>query len=259
MYPVLDLHWAAPGSTLPTHQDVAANADHSVTFWTQVAQTFAGNRAVMFDLFNEPRIWCNAGSGCPVAAGTSDQQATWAWTLYRDGGSYTYTADDSEPDRTGQTFTIAGTQQLVNAIRGTGAQNVIMIEGLGFANAMDNWVNFLPNDPLGELVAEIHTYTNSYMNVNNLSFLNGTLSSAGITGQYPVYVGEFGESICSGSGTNFATRTMNWADSHGYSYAAWGWDQGEGCDGPTLVTANDTGAPTTYGSAVKTHLQGLEQ
>jgi hypothetical protein len=258
MYPVLDLHWAAPGSILPTHQDVTANADHSITFWTQVAQTFASNQAVMFDLFNEPHIWCNAGSGCPYSSGTYTQQASWAWTMYRDGGSYTYTANDYESDRTGQTFTIAGTQQLVNAIRGTGAQNVIMIEGLGFANAMDNWVNFMPKDPLGQLVAEIHTYTNSGANVNNTSSLDGMLSNAGITGHYPVYVGEFGEQICSGTGTSFATRTMNWADSHGYSYAAWGWDQGEGCNGPSLVTANDPGTPSTYGSEVKTHLQSLE-
>jgi hypothetical protein len=48
---------------------------------------------------------------------------------------------------------------------------------------------------------------------------------------------------------------MNWADTNGYSYTAWGWDAGEGCGGPSLVTNDDTGALTTYGAIVESHLQ----
>jgi hypothetical protein len=71
-------------------------------------------------------------------------------------------------------------------------------------------------------------------------------------------VGEFGEAICSGSSNGFTLNTMDWADTYGYSYTAWGWDGGEGCGGPSLVTNNDTGATTAYGAIVEAHLRALE-
>ena len=58
MYPILDLHWTGSGSTLATQQDVAPNVEHSLPFWVDVAKTFKDSPAVVFDLFNEPRLWC---------------------------------------------------------------------------------------------------------------------------------------------------------------------------------------------------------
>ena len=57
--------------------------------------------------------------------------------------------------------------------------------------------------------------------------------------------------------TAWINNTMAWADKEGHGYIAWGWDQGEGCYGPTLVTNDDTGATSPYGAAVKAHLQSL--
>jgi len=259
MYVVLDLHWSAPGTIAPTQQDVAPNQDHSITFWQQVASDFKGAPGVAFDLFNEPRLWCNPGSGCPYAGGSYQQQADWAWTLYRDGGNYTYTAGDHIPARVGQTFKVAGTQQLVDAIRGTGADNVIFIEGLGYGNALDLWASHAPKDPAGQIAASQHQYQSSGSNVLNQSGMDSAIAGAGISGHYPMLIGEFGESICpTSSNPGFAQNVMAWADSHGYSYTAWAWDQGEGCGGPALVTNDDTGATTAYGAIVKAHLQSLE-
>ena len=54
MYVILDLHWAAPGNTCPLLQTQMADSDHSLDFWTSIAQTYKSNPAVMFELFNEP-------------------------------------------------------------------------------------------------------------------------------------------------------------------------------------------------------------
>jgi hypothetical protein len=259
MYVVLDLHWSAAGTTVPTQQDVAPDADHSIDFWRSVAADFKSSPGVSFDLFNEPRVWCNTGSGCPAANTTYPAEAAWAWGLYRDGGNYTYTSADHIPARVGQTFKVAGTQQLVDAIRAQGANNVIFVEGLGYGNALDLWGTYAPKDSAGQLAASQHQYQSSGSNVTGTAGMNATLASDGIAAHYPLLIGEFGESICpTSSNPGFAQNTMAWADSHGYSYTAWAWDQGEGCGGPSLVTSNDTGATTAYGAVVKAHLQSLE-
>jgi len=46
------------------------NTDHSPTFWTEVANTFKGNSAVLFDLFNEPYP-------------DSGEDTTAAWTCWK--------------------------------------------------------------------------------------------------------------------------------------------------------------------------------
>ncbi len=59
MVAILDLHLSAPGSTLADEQWPMADADHSITFWSQVASTFRDDPSVIFDLFNEPFIGYN--------------------------------------------------------------------------------------------------------------------------------------------------------------------------------------------------------
>lgn len=253
MYPILDLHWSAPGTLLADQQDVGPNLDHSVLFWRQVAATFAGNPAVAFDLFNEPHLWCYTAacaSYYPTAAAIS-------WACYRDGCTYGYSKNDHITGRTSGTVSIAGTQRLVNTIRATGASNVILIAGLGYANALDNWMAYRPTDPLNQIAAEIHTYSNSGINALDTGPLDDTLAKGNLSSSVPILVGEFGEWLCGSSTTGLTAATMNWADSHGYSYTAWGWDAGEGCWGPTLVSAN-SGAPSPYGAIVQAHLRCMQ-
>lgn len=249
MYPIIDLHWSGAGSHLATQQDVAPNREHSLPFWIEVARMFKGSPAVAFDLFEEPRLWCYS------AACKSDYTvaASYAWGCYRDGCTYTRTKDDYVKGQETGTIAVVGMQTLIDAIRQEGADNVILVEGLGYANSLDNWVKFKPNDPRGQLAAEIHTYANSGANVNNTTYLDASLSAAGLA-DYPLLVGEFGETICNAKTTGFAEETMDWADRHGYGYLAWGWDRGENCAGPSLVTSN-AGVPSQYGTIVRDHLR----
>jgi endoglucanase len=78
----------------------------AATDWRELAQAFAGDDDVMFELYNEP--------GLPNSAAD--------WALWADGGTVTSGA--------GSPCTAIGVQTLVNEIRALGADNVIILPGL---------------------------------------------------------------------------------------------------------------------------------
>jgi endoglucanase len=73
---------------------------------------------VVFDLFNEPY---------PEKAGNGDEAGDWQCWL--GGGTCA-----------GLGYPVAGMQSLVNAVRGTGASNVLMLGGLEWANDLTGWL-----------------------------------------------------------------------------------------------------------------------
>jgi hypothetical protein len=62
-------------------------------------------------------------------------------------------------------FAAAGMQSLVNAIRGTGATNPIMIPGLSWTNALEKWLQYKPIDTLAcpQIIASWHSYNFNYV------------------------------------------------------------------------------------------------
>ena len=120
MVAILDLHWSdgqyvGPGSGCSSANAVCQkpmpDTAQSVSFWRSVAKVFKGNHAVIFDLFNEP---------FPQAANGNNEGEAWQCWLH--GGT----------PCVGIPYPVAGMQTLVNAVRGTGASNVIMLGGLGW-------------------------------------------------------------------------------------------------------------------------------
>src|SRR5256884_9930102 len=91
------------------------NRDHTPEFWRQVAAAYKGNDRVVFDLFNEPFPDSNADT--PEA-----------WRCWRDGGTCR-----------GMSFQAAGVQEVVEAVRGTGAPNVIIVGGVQDAARLADW------------------------------------------------------------------------------------------------------------------------
>jgi aryl-phospho-beta-D-glucosidase BglC (GH1 family) len=217
LYVILDLHWATPGKILATYQWPMADADHAPTFWRSVARAFKRDHAVVFDLFNEPFIgsWPCWEHGCATHFD------------YR-GNAFTY--------RT------AGMQQLVNAVRSTGASTPLMLGGLEWAS-----------DPDHQLIVSFHTY--DYSNCKFEDCWNATIAPLAAT--TPVVTGEFGETDCDDV---FVLPYMSWADAHGVSYLGWAWDStnsGWSCPwGPSLIV-NYAGKPTGYGIGLKSHLAAL--
>ncbi len=214
---ILDLQWSGPGSQAATNGRSMADLDHSVAFWSSVANVFRQSDHVLFDLFNEPHDI--------------------SWSCWKNGCT------------TPQGWKTAGMQQLVSAVRQAGASQPIMLGGLDWANRLDRWLNFMPSDPRHQLVASFHVYSKNPC--NNISCWNRQV--APVAKRVPVVTGEIGEYDCT---SNFIDRYMPWADARGISYLAWAWIEGKGytCNsGPTLIV-NYLGTPTPYGQGYRDHL-----
>jgi hypothetical protein len=229
MYVILDLHWSAPGAILANQQWPMADADHSPAFWRSVAHAFKSDRAVIFDLFNEPFIT--------------------SWPCWKDGCATTFT------DKSGQTVTYrtAGMQQLVDAVRSIGAHNPIMLGGLNYATDESAWAAYRPTDPDNQLIVSFHTYRTTACNTQ--SCWNSTIAPLAKT--MPVVTGEFGESDCADT---YALAYMTWADANGISYLAWAWyaiGRGLSCATNYCLTIDYSGAPSPYGRGLHTHLAAL--
>jgi endoglucanase len=217
MVAVLDLHWNAPGSSLATGQQVMADADHSISFWSSVATAFRTNPAVVFDLYNEPHdiSWSCWRNGCTTSAG----------------------------------WHVAGMQQMLDAVRNAGATQPVMIGGLNWANDLSGWLANEPSDPLHQLVASAHLY--NFTGCNTSTCWNQTL--APIAASVPLVTGELGENDCS---SGFINSYMSWADSVGVSYLGWTWDTWDCRSGPSLITSY-SGSPTAFGAGLQTHMATL--
>ncbi len=234
---ILDLAFSDGLYTGPSSACSAAQAQcekpmpdkaQAIPFWKSVAQAFRGNDAVIFDLFNEPfpqaavgteaggwRCWLRGGSACPGIA-----------------------------------YQAVGMQTLVNVVRSAGANNVIMLGGIQWANDLTRWLHYEPVDPDHNLAASWHSY-----NFNACAVASCWNSQvAPVMARVPVVVGEMGESDCADA---YIGPLMRWLDARSTSYLAWAWNTDFACDaGPGLITSY-TGAPTAYGAGYRSHLRSL--
>jgi endoglucanase len=234
---ILDLHWtdgaytgtaSACASAQASCQKPMPDSAQAVPFWTSVASTFKGNNAVVFDLFNEPYP--------DIALGSE----TAGWQCLRDGGSA------CSP---GISYPVAGMQTLVNAVRSTGASNVIMVSGLTWTNDLTQWLQYKPSDPDNNIVASWHSYNFNACVTQSC----WTSQIAPVAAQVPVIAGEIGENDCSDS---YLSPLMTWLDSAGIGYLAWTWNTWGCSQGNVLITGYN-GAPTAYGAGYQAHLQSL--
>jgi endoglucanase len=237
MVAILDLHWSdglytGPASGCSSAQAICQkpmpDAAQAPKFWASVARTFKGHGAVIYDLFNEP-----FPNNAPGATEKS------AWHCWLHGGQCA-----------GIGYKVAGMQQLVTAIRATGARNVIMLGGIAFSGDLTLWHKHEPVDPDHNLAASWHSY-----NFNTCSTKScWTSQIAPVIKRVPVIVGEIGENDCA---DGYIDPLMKWLDARGASYLAWAWDADFDCAaGPGLIS-NYSGAPTAYGKGYRTHLRSL--
>jgi endoglucanase len=238
---ILDLHWTdgtytgpSAGSCTSSNQAEAfcqkpmPDSAEAIPFWTSVASTFKGNDAVIFDLFNEP-----------FASRADNNNTTEGWQCWETGSPCT-----------GISYPVAGMQQMVNAVRGAGANNVIMLGGEEYANDLTDWLQFEPTDPDHDLAASFHSY--NFNTCSNQSCW--TSQVAPVAASVPVVAGEIGENDCAGG---YITPLTTWMESDGISFLAWAWNADFACSsGPGLIT-DYTGTPTAYGAAYKSVLQAL--
>ena len=234
---IVDLHWNAPGSEraaatrgVTDPLKPMADRDHAPAFWRSVATTFEPNRAVLFDLFNEPFPGLNDA----VDPNATDE----AWRCVRDGGVCA-----------GVGFVAAGMQELVDAVRSTGARNPILVAGPQYAGVLDRWLAYRPNDPLGQLIASIHIYGPPPHNTACSTPECWSAQIEPLAREVPVVIGEMGDMDCSSGVVN---PLMDFADANGVSYLGWAWVTDDCAAEPSLISNYD-GTPTAYGVAVREH------
>ena len=253
LYVILDLHLAAPGHVCPMAQNAMADADHSVAFWSSVAAAFKGSPHVIFELFNEPFL-----DGTPALVDTTP------WPDLLNGGGTLSAVLAQTPKAPWQitvnyTWHNAGMQQLLDAVRATGATNVVLSAPLAYASALNGWLQNKPNDPAHQLGAVWHAYPGAGYPAQ-VSCIGLPGCSAGIMADavaikaagYPVVITEYGDTI-GGSTAPWASVLLPFADTNDISYLGWAWDTWSGMNANVLIT-DAAGTPTQgYGTYVKTH------
>jgi hypothetical protein len=211
LIPILDLHWSRSGDAPALVLDPMPNADHSAEFWRDVALTFKDDAGVIFEPFNEP-----------FPDGNQDTQA--AWECWRDG----CTARGWEA--TAVEYQAAGMQELVTAIRDTGATQLILAGGVEYSNALSGWREYRPTDPLDNLGAAWHIY--NFNRCNNEACWSGVPLE--LATEVPVVATEIGQDDCEG---DFISPLMSFLDQHSSGYLAWSWNVAGQC-----VAASDGNA-----------------
>jgi len=225
MYVELSLIWGAPGTTPATSQPAAPDQDHSPAFWTSVAMTFKTNPDVFFGVWGEPTV---------------------SWSCFLNGCS----------NETG--YQTAGSEELVNTIRATGATQPISVPGINYANDLSQWLTYEPADPLHALVAEAHVYGNNSCGAQSAGACL-TAEIAPVALQVPVIFGETGETYDDSECTSSNMQViLPWADAHNVGYAAWTWDTWGTC---LSLISSYNGSPNTgtpagaaYGKYIHDHL-----
>jgi endoglucanase len=204
---ILDLHWSDRGDATVNPDQQAMADENSIVFWKSVAETFKPDGRVLFELYNEPK-------NIP-------------WDVWLGGGSV-------------DGFTAVGMQQLYDAIRSTGATNLVIAGGISWAYDLSG----VPDYPIqGEgIMYATHPYDWPDKMPSDWDRAWGFL-----TQNAPVIVTEFGApNSCSPS---YSEDLIGYADAHTASWTGWAWYAGD-CKFPSLIT-DWTGTPSPPGQVVK--------
>lgn len=209
---ILDLHWACHGqasftdSTYDTVAQVGPD-EQSIGFWQDAATVFKSSPSVMFELFNEPQMQPSA------TYNGADGDTVWL-----NGGQLSYGTD---------TWQAPGEQQLYDAVRSTGATNVVIVDGPSWAQDLTPLMNTVRVDGTNVAYA-LHTYAQEGQNLavrpaslDSLVFPaidpNGNFRFAGIAT-------EFGSPAQdSATAQSYFNDTIGWLSTHGLSWTVWGW------------------------------------
>lgn len=158
------------------------------TFWKSVAKAFADNQLVLFELYNEP---------FPDSGNVKES----SWMCLQTGVCNGVAKVN---------YQAAGMNDLVAAVRGVGAANVILVSGLVWSNHLSGWLDHVPSDNLKNLGAVWHSY--DFNACNAQSCWESTI--APVAAEFPIMVTESGFSI------EYVQKLWPWLEKQGISYLA---------------------------------------
>ncbi len=189
----------------------------SVTFWQQAAAIYKSYSNVLFEVYNEPHpanptnsktsIWQCWQQGCQVADGD---------TLTNPPTILTYKG--------------VGVQSLVNAVRSTGATNLVLIAGINWGFDLSQLSQFPITDSGKNLAYDTHPYP--YSNKDTTQQWDAAFGY--LTSSVPVMSTESGEYDCANT---FMNTVLNYFDAHSMGWIGWAWIAiGPPCGYPQLIT-----------------------
>ncbi len=227
---IIDLQWTDAGGQAPGGGSGWKMPDNdSVTFWKQVAAIYGSYSNVLFELFNEPHpdAWSCWAAPCTITNDTS-------WV--------------SDCLCT-QTFTYqsVGMQVLFNAVRSTGATNLVLIAGMNWGYDLSQIATY----PItgSNVVYDTHPYP-----YNGKQPADWDSSFGVISNTYPVISAENGEYDC---GTNYMNQLLSYFDAHMIGWIGWAWvSVGSPCGYPQLITDYSGMPAASMGILIYRYLRG---
>lgn len=279
IYPVLTAQVGEPGTDQPNWYSTGngnapmPDANHYPLWWEEIASEFKSDPNVIFRLYEEPwpdfygsvsQAWACWSKGDVQYGTTGDSTLPAGWesspgaqTPPASTGSLTGCGGAGYPeqsDGSGHTYQAVGMQSLVNIIRGTGAQNIIQVPGIAFANALTctntgnpNTCGFLapgtkvtdPEQP-AQLMADTDNYPDSGQFMNSLATVQDAYGP--VEQAMPVDMGEAG---VEGNPNSFPLiqAFVSQFDTWGQSYYLSQWETWA-----NLISNYTSGAPTGSGT-----------
>jgi hypothetical protein len=227
---IIDLQWTDAGGQAAGGGAAWQMPDNdSVSFWKQVATIYTGYSNVLFELFNEPHPghWSCWAAPCAITNDTS-------WV--------------SDCVCT-QTFTYqsVGMQALVDAVRSTGAANLVLIGGMNWGYDLSQIATYPITGT--NVVYDTHPYPYTEKQPANWDASFGNISNT-----YAVISAESGEYDC---GTSYMSQLLSYFDAHKIGWIGWSWvSAGSICKYPQLIT-DYSGMPSAHlGIFIYQHLRG---
>jgi hypothetical protein len=202
-YVILDLHWSNTGILGRNIGQHHMPDDYSLEFWIGIAQCYANNPAVLFNLYNEPH--------------------NVSWEIWRNGGRVTEILDRGKTTERSVSYTTPGHQKIVDAIRKNGANNIIIAGGLDWAYDLRGITNYaLADTPSGNgIMYDSHIYPWQEWDGNNHQ--SKVLC---IADDYPIIIDEIGINLSDGNNgadkkPAWLSNMLDWIDANGLHWTGW--------------------------------------
>lgn len=234
VYIMLDLHWNNAGEWGENIGQHVMPDMYTLEFWKDCAEVYKNHPAVLFDLYNEPHDT--------------------TWEIWRNGGEISETRGVGA--RQGPfkpvTYQTPGMQALVDAVRETGAKNLIVAGGLDWSYDLSGVLGGKGlKDPKGNgILYACHAYPFKGDTVDQW-----IAKMKRYTKELAVVVSEFGANnppARANEPNPWVVSVLGAMKAHRWNYTAWDLHPAAG---PTLISNWDYTPTPSFGALVKADLE----
>jgi hypothetical protein len=229
-YVILDLHWSDAGEWGKHIGQHKMPDQNSLAFWKDFAPVYQNNPAVIFDLYNEPfRV---------------------SWDVWLNGGQV---IEKDEKTKKELTYEAVGMQTLLDAVRATGARNVVIAGGVDWSYDLSGILQGKQlSDPDGNGVI----YANHAYPFKGDTVEKWVAKMEKAARSLPLIISEFGSDPRGGAGLTgeaWVRKLLLAMQNHAWAWTAWDLHPAAG---PRLIANWDYTPTSHFGALVKQALAG---